>query len=63
MRSVTAAETHEAYTIRISKGAGLVAETRDLLREWHPGESAAALAERVRMRMQTVKIVYWEDDG
>jgi len=47
MRSVMAAETHEAYTIRISKGAGLVAETRDLLREWHPGESAAALAERV----------------
>jgi hypothetical protein len=47
IHSVMAAETHEAYTIRISKGAGLVAETRVLLREWQPGESAAQLAERV----------------
>ena len=47
MSSVMAAETHEAYTIRLSKGAGLIAETRDLLRAWQPGESAAALAERV----------------
>jgi BrxA len=37
----------ETYTIRISKGAGLVAETRTLLCEWHPGESAAELAKRV----------------
>ena len=50
MRSVMASATHEAYTIRISKGAGLVAETRALLHEWQPGESAAALAERVLNR-------------
>ena len=39
--------TNEAYAVRIAKGAGLIAETRDLLRAWHPDESAAALAERV----------------
>jgi hypothetical protein len=39
--------TNEAYAVRIAKGAGLIAETRDLLRVWQPGESAAALAERV----------------
>ena len=47
MHSVMAAQTHEAYTIRLSKGVGLIAETRDLLCAWQPGESAAALAERV----------------
>jgi hypothetical protein len=47
MHSVIAAQTHEAYTIRLSKGVGLIAETRDLLGAWQPGESAAALAERV----------------
>lgn len=47
MRSVLADTTNEAYAVRIAKGAGLIAETRDLLREWQPGESAAALAERV----------------
>lgn len=47
MRSVMADATNEAYAVRIAKGAGLIAETRALLREWQPGESAAALAERV----------------
>jgi Putative inner membrane protein (DUF1819) len=47
MSSVIADATNEVYTVRIAKGAGLVAETRALLRAWHPGESAAALAERV----------------
>lgn len=47
VHSLMIAEENEAYTIRISKGAGLVTETRTLLREWKPGESAAELAERV----------------
>ena len=47
MRSVLADATNEAYAVRIAKGAGLIAETRDLLRAWQPGESAAVLAERV----------------
>src|SRR5262245_61507514 len=47
MRSVMADATNEAYAVRIAKGAGLIAETRDLLRAWQPGESAAVLAERV----------------
>ena len=47
MRIVMTDATNEAYAVRIAKGAGLIAETRDLLREWQPGESAAALAERV----------------
>jgi len=47
MRSMTAEATNAAYAVRIAKGAGLLAETRDLLRLWQPGESAAVLAERV----------------
>ena len=47
MRSVIADATNEAYAVRIAKGAGLIAETRELLRAWQPGESAAVLAERV----------------
>ena len=34
MRSVIADATNEAYAVRIAKGAGLIAETRDLLRAW-----------------------------
>src|SRR5215813_6769874 len=47
MRSVLADATHEAYAVRIAKGAGLLAETRELLHAWQPGESAAVLAARV----------------
>lgn len=47
MRKVMADATNEAYAVRIAKGAGLIAETRDLLHAWQPGESAAALADRV----------------
>ena len=39
--------SNKAYAVRIAKGAGLLTETRELLCAWHPGESAAALAERV----------------
>ncbi|MEM7559717.1 MAG: BrxA family protein [Planctomycetota bacterium] len=37
----------DPYTIRISKGAALLPETRLLLREWNTEEDAASLAERV----------------
>ena len=47
MRSVIADATNEAYAVRIAKGAGLITETREILRAWQPGESAAVLAERV----------------
>lgn len=40
---------HEAdpYTIRVSKGAALITETRLLLQEWKSGEDINAFAERV----------------
>jgi hypothetical protein len=47
MSSVMTAGSNDAYTIRLSKGAALIPETRLLLREWQPNDSAADLAERV----------------
>lgn len=47
MSSVATAPTIEHYTIRTSKGAALIPESRALLRAWNPGETAAQLAERV----------------
>ncbi|WP_145167967.1 BrxA family protein [Rubripirellula lacrimiformis] len=47
MSSVMAKTVSDPYTIRISKGAALLPETRMLLREWKVDEDAASLAERV----------------
>ncbi len=47
MSSVATVPADKHYTIRTSKGAALISESRALLRAWSPGESAAQLAERV----------------
>ena len=47
MDSVMTANADDLYTIRISKGAALIPETRSLLREWTASEDAAQLAKRV----------------
>jgi hypothetical protein len=47
MNSVIPEHDLAPYTIRVSKGAALLAETRLLLREWNPREGAQQLSERV----------------
>lgn len=41
MSSVVSKSKQDMYTIRLSKGASLIPETRLLLREWSVGEDAA----------------------
>lgn len=36
------------YTIAISKGAGLVDETRQLINHWRPGEEVRTFVQRVQ---------------
>jgi hypothetical protein len=50
MNSIISNDEAESYTIRVSKGAALIAETRLLLREWNPGEDTGAFAARVLSR-------------
>lgn len=46
MSSVAAVQPQEYYTIRTSKGAALISESRALLRAWKPGETASQLSDR-----------------
>ena len=50
MSSMATDDGIKPYTIRVSKGAALLPETRVLLQEWIPGEDTNAFADRVLSR-------------